>query len=314
MLNPTEEANTIQSEGAEEGEIEEEHEAVKHDVPAPPSKRRRCGRDSLIQHLAERPLKSQMSPYNIIWVDLEMTGLDISKDTIMEMAVIVTDKNLNIISEGPNLIVHHTDEQLVAMGPWCTEQHGRTGLTRACKNSVLSVQDVEEAMLDFVKHYCPKGRCELAGNSIHCDRKFIEKYMPKFLEHLHYRIIDVSSIRNVASRWFPNFDRFESTEGNHRALNDIRSSISEMLHYKNTVFKSRAQYTADLSPQVPLDDLFSQYAKNKKDEELRQFELDEENSEENGVTISDHSLGVESEEGVLGKSPIRESLKLFGDF
>jgi len=311
MLNPSDVAESItRSEGAvEEGEIDDD-EVVKHE-PAPPSKRRRCGRESLIQHLAERPVKSHMSAQNIIWVDLEMTGLDLSKDTIMEMACIVTDRQLNIISEGPNLIIHHTDDQLNAMGAWCTEQHGRTGLTKACRDSVLTVQDVEEAMLDFVKHYCPKGRCELAGNSIHCDRKFIEKYMPNFLEHLHYRIIDVSSVRNVASRWYPDFDRFESTEGNHRALNDIRSSISEMLHYKKTVFKSRTQYTADLSPQVPLDDLFSQYARKKKDDESRQAQ---QAAEDNGVTISDHSLGVESEEGVLGKSPIRESLKLFGDF
>lgn len=185
-----------------------------------------------------------------------MTGLDVMKDTIMEMACIVTDKHLNVLEEGPNIVIHQEDEQLDNMGEWCTLQHHKTGLTQQCKDSTITTEQCEDTMIEFIKKYCPKGRCELAGNSIHCDRKFLERYMPRFVEMIHYRIIDVSSIRNVAWRWFPNFEKYQSENPcSHRALDDIRSSIQELSYYRETVFKSKDQYKADIA-QEPQPDTF----------------------------------------------------------
>ncbi|KAL5249057.1 hypothetical protein ACHWQZ_G018034 [Mnemiopsis leidyi] len=242
----------------EDGEVTDQTEETPTTVPTPPAKRRKCGRESLAEQALDGviPKNVLIRSSNIIWVDLEMTGLDQEKDHIMEMACIVTDKHLNILAEGPNLVIHQSDEVLEGMGDWCTIQHGKTGLTQQCRDSKLTCAEVEQQMIDFISQYCPKGRCELAGNSIHTDRRFIEKEMPKFLEWLHYRIIDVSTVRNIAWRWYPQFEKYYSNQPiSHRALDDIRSSIEELKYYRETVFKSQAQYREQLEKPPPQDAL-----------------------------------------------------------
>ncbi|XP_043936912.1 oligoribonuclease, mitochondrial isoform X2 [Protopterus annectens] len=133
----------------------------------------------------------------MVWVDLEMTGLDIEKDAIIEMACIITDSELNILAEGPNIIINQPDELLDSMSAWCKEHHGKSGLTQAVQESKVSLQQAEYEFLSFVRQHTPPGLCPLAGNSVHADKKFLDKYMPEFMRHLHYRIIDVSTIKEL---------------------------------------------------------------------------------------------------------------------
>jgi oligoribonuclease len=172
----------------------------------------------------------------IVWVDLEMSGLDIDKEHILEMSCLVTDGDLNIIAEGPEVVIKQSDEILENMGEWCKNTHGKTGLTDAVRKSKIDLKTAENMMLDFVKQHVPKGVCPLAGNSIHADRLFLNKYMPTFLEHLHYRIIDVSSIKELCKRWYPN-NKFFAKYNVHRSLDDIKESIEELKHYRSTIFK-----------------------------------------------------------------------------
>ncbi|KAM5227036.1 oligoribonuclease, mitochondrial isoform 4-T4 [Hipposideros larvatus] len=133
----------------------------------------------------------------MVWVDLEMTGLDIEKDQIIEMACLITDSDLNILAEGPNLIIKQPDELLDNMSDWCKEHHGKSGLTKAVKESTMTLQQAEYEFLSFVRQQTPPGLCPLAGNSVHADKKFLDKYMPQFMKHLHYRIIDVSTVKEL---------------------------------------------------------------------------------------------------------------------
>ncbi|XP_053449707.1 oligoribonuclease, mitochondrial isoform X1 [Nycticebus coucang] len=135
----------------------------------------------------------------MVWVDLEMTGLDIEKDQIIEMACLITDSDLNILAEGPNLIIKQPDELLDSMSDWCKEHHGKSGLTKAVKESTITLQQAEYEFLSFVRQQTPPGLCPLAGNSVHADKKFLDKYMPQFMKHLHYRIIDVSTVKELCS-------------------------------------------------------------------------------------------------------------------
>ena len=173
---------------------------------------------------------------HIVWVDLEMSGLNIDKDHILEMACLITDKNLKIIAEGPELIIHQSDEILNGMDEWCTKTHGESGLTKSCRTSTISIEQAEQAMLEFVQKHTPKGSCPLAGNSIHVDRIFLNKYMKNFLNHLHYRIIDVSTIKELAKRW-SNENIFFVKNQTHRALDDIKESIEELKFYRSKFFK-----------------------------------------------------------------------------
>lgn len=173
----------------------------------------------------------------IIWVDLEMTGLDLEKDRIIEMACIVTDKNLNIIAKGPNLIINQPDSLLDSMNDWCKKHHGQSGLTDAVKKSDITQLEAEKMMLAFVEQHTLKSTCPLAGNSIHTDKMFLEKYMPDFIKHLHYRIIDVSSIKELCRRWYPHvFSKAPSKALSHRAEDDIQESIEELKYYRKTIF------------------------------------------------------------------------------
>lgn len=175
---------------------------------------------------------------NLVWVDCEMTGLDPNKDHLLEIAVIVTDKDLNVLAEGPNLVIHQPDEILNSMGEWCTEHHGESGLTEKVQKSPLSLKECENQVIEFVQEWTPKGKCPLAGNSVGQDGKFLEKYMPNFMAHLHYRIVDVSTVKELVKRWYPgDFSRVPKKKLAHRALDDILESIEELKYYRKEVFR-----------------------------------------------------------------------------
>lgn len=176
---------------------------------------------------------------NIVWVDLEMTGLDINKDHIIEMACIVTDGQLNIVEEGPDIVIKQPDDLLDSMDEWCTKHHGESGLTAAVKNSQISIQECEQTMLDFITKHTKKGKSCLAGNSVHCDKEFLNKYMPNVMAQLHYRIIDVSSMKELAKRWYPEvIDNSPTKSFSHRALQDVKESIEELQYYRKRIFKN----------------------------------------------------------------------------
>lgn len=172
----------------------------------------------------------------IVWVDLEMSGLNIVEDHILEMACLITDKDLNIIAEGPELIIKQSEQVLNGMDDWCKKTHGDSGLTKACIESKISIEHAEELMLDFIKKHVPSGSCPLAGNSIHVDRMFLDKYMKNFLNHLHYRIIDVSTVKELSKRWYSD-NKIFSKKNSHRALDDIKESIQELKYFRSSVFK-----------------------------------------------------------------------------
>ncbi|KAL2076874.1 hypothetical protein ACEWY4_027521 [Coilia grayii] len=183
---------------------------------------------------ASTDLKQRM-----VWVDLEMTGLDIDKDEIIEMACIITDSELNILAEGPNLIIHQPDELLDGMSEWCKTHHGNSGLTQAVRDSKISLQDAEREFLSFIQKYTPPRQCPLAGNSVHADKRFLDKYMPQFMSQLHYRIVDVSTVKELCRRWYPEeYRKAPSKRGSHRALDDIRESIKELKFYRQAIFKT----------------------------------------------------------------------------
>ncbi|XP_072301692.1 small fragment nuclease isoform X2 [Eucyclogobius newberryi] len=178
----------------------------------------------------------------MVWVDLEMTGLDIEKDQIIEMACIITDSDLNVVAEGPNLIIKQPEELLDGMSDWCKEHHGQSGLTAAVRSSKISLEQAEYEFLSFVRQHTPPGQCPLAGNSVHADKRFLDKYMPQFMFHLHYRIIDVSTIKELSRRWFPEeYKEAPLKRASHRALEDIQESIKELHFYRARVFKSCAE-------------------------------------------------------------------------
>ncbi|XP_077360334.1 small fragment nuclease [Festucalex cinctus] len=178
----------------------------------------------------------------MVWVDLEMTGLDIENDKILEMACIITDSDLNILAEGPNLIITQSDDVLESMSEWCVEQHGKTGLTQEVRQSKITLEQAEYEFLSFIRQHTPPGQCPLAGNSVHADKRFLDKYMPHFMNHLHYRIIDVSSIKELCRRWFPvEYERAPRKKATHRALEDIRESIKELQYYRDSIFKATTE-------------------------------------------------------------------------
>jgi len=169
---------------------------------------------------------------NLIWLDLEMTGLEPEIDHIIEIATIVTDAHLNIIAQGPSLVIHQSDEILDNMNPWCIEQHGKTGLTDRVRASNISLEQAEQLTLEFVRQHVEQGASPLCGNSISQDRRFLYKYMPQLEEYCSYRHIDVSSFKEVAKRWQPDLLKGLHKKGSHLALDDIKESIEELKYYK----------------------------------------------------------------------------------
>ncbi|KAI9283667.1 ribonuclease H-like domain-containing protein [Umbelopsis sp. AD052] len=167
-----------------------------------------------------------------------MTGLDIAKDHLIEIAVLITNGNLDIVARGPELVIHQPKSVMDNMNDWCVEHHGASGLTKQVLESTISVQEAEAQVLDFiVKHVPQPGVAQLAGNSVHADKRFLEKEMPSIVEHLHYRIVDVSTVKELARRWYPDTYNALVKKGAHRAMGDIIESIEELKFYRQTLFK-----------------------------------------------------------------------------
>jgi len=180
--------------------------------------------------------ESLPSPAPLVWIDLETSGLHLETCQILEAAVLITDADLRELAEGPHLVVHQPDEVLDAMDEWCTNQHGGSGLTAAVKASKLSLAKAEDHLLAFLKEHCVSGASPLCGNSVHFDRRFLAKYMPRAEAYLHYRIIDVSTIKELVRRWYPETPLPQKPE-THRAMDDIRASIDELRYYREQVFR-----------------------------------------------------------------------------
>jgi len=176
------------------------------------------------------------SPSNLVWLDLETTGLNVETRAIIEIATIITDKHLNTIAEGPNLVIHQSEDALAALDYWCREQHGASGLLRASRQSEISLEEAERRTLDFVQTHCPPKACPLAGNSICFDRRFLIRYMPRLEAYLTYRNVDVSTVKELCYRWRPGVMKTAGKESTHRALDDIRESIDELRHYQEKLF------------------------------------------------------------------------------
>lgn len=173
---------------------------------------------------------------NLIWIDLEMTGLDPEHEVIIEIATIVTDSQLTIIAEGPSLVIHQPDNILNAMDAWCTQQHGQSGLTERVRQSTVSASAAEQQTLAFLKKHVSKGASPMCGNTVSHDRRFLARYMPELEAYFHYRHIDVSTIKELARRWKPEALEGLTKQGAHLALDDIRESISELQHYRKNFF------------------------------------------------------------------------------
>ena len=175
-------------------------------------------------------------PENLIWIDLEMTGLDPAHDAIIEIATIVTDKKLNILAEGPVLAVHQSDSVLAEMDAWNQRQHGKSGLIEQVRVSTCTEEAAEKATLLFLQNYVPAGASPMAGNSICQDRRFLARLMPRLEAYFHYRNLDVSTIKELARRWYPDIVRNFNKESKHLALDDICDSIEELRFYRKRLF------------------------------------------------------------------------------
>ncbi len=181
---------------------------------------------------------SQVPPDLLVWMDMEMTGLEPERERIIEVATIITDGALNELAAGPELVVHQSDEVLAAMDDWNKKHHGESGLVDRVRQSTVDDAAAEAAILAFLdKHVGAKDRPLLAGSSIHQDRRFINRYMPRLDRRLHYRMVDVSTVKELARRWFPGeLARLPPKRESHRALDDIRESIDELRYYRRSIF------------------------------------------------------------------------------
>lgn len=173
---------------------------------------------------------------NLVWIDLEMTGLSPENDRIIEIATIVTDIHLQIVGEGPEIVIHQSDEKLDAMDEWNTNTHGESGLIEKVRESTIDEQEAERRTLAFVRRYATKNRSPLCGNAICQDRRFLDRYMPELSKYLHYRHLDVSTIKELAKRWRPDLVDNQTKKSRHRAKDDILESIEELRRYRDNFF------------------------------------------------------------------------------
>ncbi|MFR9803646.1 oligoribonuclease [Pseudonocardia sp. RS010] len=183
----------------------------------------------------------------LVWIDCEMTGLDLRRDALIEIAVLVTDGNLKVLGEGVDLVIHADDETLGQMPEVVREMHARSGLTEEVRASTITLREAEEAVLAYIREHVPDpGTAPLAGNSIATDRGYLARDMPELDAHLHYRMIDVSSLKELARRWFPRVFYAKPEKGlAHRALADIEESIRELEYYRRTLFVQPPGPTSD---------------------------------------------------------------------
>lgn len=173
---------------------------------------------------------------NLVWIDLEMTGLDPARDVIIEAAVLITDSELNIIADGPDLAIHRSEDELSVMNAWNRRTHHGSGLIKRVRASDVTIDQAEEQVLEFVQAWTVEGRAPLCGNSVHQDRRFLHAEMPRLVDWLNYRIVDVSTVKELANRWYAEMEPFVKQE-RHRALDDIRESIDELRWYRQQIFK-----------------------------------------------------------------------------
>ena len=173
----------------------------------------------------------------LVWLDMEMSGLDPEKEKILEIAVVVTEPDLTIVAEGPVLVVHQPDSVLDAMDKWNTSTHGKSGLIQKVKDSTLTEEQAEDILIEFLSQYVPKGASPLCGNTISQDRRFMFKYMPRFEQYFHYRNLDVSTFKELSRRWKPEVLAGVKKSGAHLAMDDIKDSIAELKHYRDVFFK-----------------------------------------------------------------------------
>ena len=172
----------------------------------------------------------------MVWIDLEMTGLDIETCSIIEIATIITDGELNIVAEGPNLAIKVSDELLEAMDEWNTSHHTSSGLVERVRASEIDHAEASRRTLEFISKYVEYGTAPLCGNSVWNDRKFMEKEMPEVAEYLHYRMVDVSTVKELAERWYPEISGYNK-KGAHLALDDILESVEELKYFRERIFK-----------------------------------------------------------------------------
>lgn len=173
------------------------------------------------------------NPHNLIWIDLEMTGLNPDKNVIIEIATLVTDSELNILAEGPVIAIHQNDELLSVMDEWNTTQHGGSGLIQRVKESKISTAEAETATLAFLEQWVPAKSSPICGNSICQDRRFLYRLMPKLEAYFHYRNLDVSTLKELAARWAPDVLKGVKKANTHLAMDDIKDSLAELKHYRN---------------------------------------------------------------------------------
>ncbi len=174
---------------------------------------------------------------NLVWIDLEMTGLDPDTEKIIEIATVVTDASLEVLAEGPEIAIHQTAEVLAGMDEWNTEQHGRSGLTERALASACGVEEAEERTLEFLGRYVPPQTSPMCGNSICLDRRFLHRCMPRLESFFHYRNLDVSTLKELCMRWAPEKARHLVKRAEHRAMQDVRGSIAELRFYRDTLLR-----------------------------------------------------------------------------